>query len=207
MTTQIAPSYNRMGIAESITPAPKDEAKILREAALAFYADDFARGVFGSSHMLKKKPSVADLAKHADAMRELTKKFRSGIVDRPAKRWSPQTVPLICQTFGTEAISAILSKEALEELDFLTDNKIGPEKWKLDAILKLLKKQTKSAVWTVLASHEFGWRVSRKIERDFIVMLDLFVCANAKELADKNSAVNKELVELRKKFRNALNNK
>lgn len=186
---------------------PKDEAKILREAALAFYAGDFARGVFGSSHLLKKRPSAAELATHADAMRELTKKFRSGVVDRPAKRWSPQTVPLICQTFGPEAIHAILSKEALEELDFLTDNKIGPEKWKLDAIVKLSKKLTKSAVWTVLASHEFGWQMSRKAEQDFSVMLDMFVRANAKELADKNSEVCKDLVELRKKFRNALNNK
>ena len=185
---------------------PKDEAKILREAALAFYAGDFARGVFGSSHLLKKKPFVADLAKHADAMRELTKKFRSGIADHPAKRWSPQTVPLICQTFGPEAIANILSKEALEELDFLTDNKIGPEKWKLDAIVKLSKKLTKSAVWTVLASHEFGWQMSRKAEQDFSVMLDMFVRANAKELADKNSEVCKDLVELRKKFRSVLNN-
>lgn len=180
---------------------PKDEAKILREAALAFYAGDFARGVFGSSHLLKKRPSVAELATHADAMRDLTKKFRSGIADHPARLWSPLTVPLLCQKFGLEIVRSIVTKEVFEELDFVTDDVPDPMDWHFETILKLSKKLTLKTVWHVLAVHEYGGRVNPKAEAAFNELLNAFVKADKDQLSVKPSEVRSQLVDFRKAFK------
>ncbi len=65
------------------TPDPK-ESENIRKAALEFYANDWKRGVFAFSDILKKQPSGGDLDEQAASMRNVMSEFQK-IVDVRAK--------------------------------------------------------------------------------------------------------------------------
>ena len=82
------------------TPDPK-ESENIRKAALEFYVNDWKRGVFAFSDILKKQPSVSELENRAASMRGVMAEFRK-IVDGGAK----------CKF---EDLSAMLLKYGMEQ--------------------------------------------------------------------------------------------
>ena len=135
---------------------PKDENKILRSGALAFYAEDYKRGVFGMSHLLTKKPSEADLEANVKKERELTKLFRTagGVT---ATSYSPILVATLVENFGEKAFRSVLNDAAaIQELAEVFDGKDACDlkccALNGSALTALVKAQGEKAVWYVLAS-------------------------------------------------------
>ena len=90
------------------TPDPK-EAENIRKGALEFYANDWKRGVFAFSDILKKQPSVSDLENRTASMRGVMSEFRK-IVDVGAKcKFEDLSAMLL--TYGVEqATNALLAR-------------------------------------------------------------------------------------------------
>ena len=82
------------------TPDSK-EAENIRDAVLEFYANDWKRGVFAFSDILKKQPSGGDLDEQAASMRNVMSEFQK-IVDVRAK----------CKF---EALSAMLPRRGVDQ--------------------------------------------------------------------------------------------
>ena len=187
------------------TPDPK-EAENIRKAALEFYASDWKRGVYAMSHLLNK-PNVAVLERAAERLRKLTRLFRSGN-GRDLRQWNPLIIPELCKAYGTDVVEALLSQnEGLEELStYVTDTKFSPKAWKLDTLLSQVKKYGCSAVWQVLASHDFTLKTCAAAEGAFEKLLKEFANAKKSDLEDVEddkkrkvpSAKAQELVGLRK---------
>ncbi len=135
---------------------PKDENNILRSGALAFYAADYKRGVFGMSHLLTKKPTEADLEASAKKERELAKLFRTaGGVNATA--YSPILVTTLIENFGEKTFRAVLDDTAaIQELAEVFDGKEACDlkccALKGSALTALVKAQGERAVWYILAS-------------------------------------------------------
>lgn len=136
---------------------PKDENKILRSGALAFYAADYKRGVFGMSHLQTKKPTEAELEANVKKERELTKLFRTaGGVNATA--YSPIIVAMLVENFGEKAFRAVLNDAAaIQELSGLFDSSVLEKNLKCcalkdSALRSLAKSQGEKAVWYILAS-------------------------------------------------------
>lgn len=135
---------------------PKDENRILRSGALAFYADDYKRGVFGMSHLLTKKPTEADLEASAKKERELAKLFRSGSREDSAG-FGPLVIPSLLKEIRAEAIRSILCDvEAVADFAKIFNGIIKTTELKIDAIASLAKKYSTPVVWRVLGSRRFG---------------------------------------------------
>lgn len=136
---------------------PKDENKILRSGALAFYADDYKRGVFGMSHLLTKKPTEADLEANVKKERELTKLFRTA-GGANATSYSSILVATLVDTFGEEVFRTVLNDAAaIQELSEVLDSCVAESKLKCctlngSALTVLAKTQGEKAVWYILAS-------------------------------------------------------
>lgn len=135
---------------------PKDENTILRSGALAFYAADYKRGVFGMSHLLTKKPTEADLEANVKKERELAKLFRTaGGVNATA--YSPILVTTLIENFGEKTFRAVLDDTAaIQELAEVFDGKEACDlkccALKGSALTALVKAQGERAVWYILAS-------------------------------------------------------
>lgn len=150
---------------------PKDENKILRSGALAFYAADYKRGVFGMSHLLTKKPSEADLEANVKKERELTKLFRTaGGVN--ATSYSPILVATLVENFGEKAFHAVLNDAAaIQELAEVFDSSIVEANLKCcllngSALTELVKVQGEKTVWYILASRIWPYR---KVEKRLVL--------------------------------------
>ena len=150
---------------------PKDENKILRSGALAFYAEDYKRGVFGMSHLLTKKPSEADLEANVKKERELTKLFRTagGVT---ATSYSPILVATLVENFGEKAFHAVLNDAAaIQELAEVFDSSIVEANLKCcllngSALTELVKVQGEKTVWYILASRIWPYR---KVEKRLVL--------------------------------------
>lgn len=135
---------------------PKDENKILRSGALAFYASDYKRGVFGMSHLLTKKPTEADLEVSAKKERELVKLFRTtGGVN--ATSYSPILVATLVDTFGEKAFRSVLNDAAaIQEMAEVFEGKDACDlkccALNGSALTALVKAQGERAVWYIFAS-------------------------------------------------------
>ena len=149
---------------------PKDEDKILRSGALAFYADDYKRGVFGMSHLLAKKPTEADLEASAKKERELAKLFRTAGGEN-ATAYSPILVSTLVENFGEKVFRAVLSDAAaIRELTEVFDASVAESKLKCcvmngSALAALVKARGEKAVWHILASRiwPFG-KVEKRLQ-------------------------------------------
>ena len=149
---------------------PKDEDKILRSGALAFYADDYKRGVFGMSHLLAKKPTEADLEASAKNERELAKLFRTAGGEN-ATAYSPILVSTLVENFGEKVFRAVLSDAAaIRELTEVFDASVAESKLKCcvmngSALVALVKARGEKAVWHILASRiwPFG-KVEKRLQ-------------------------------------------
>ena len=152
---------------------PKDENKILRSGALAFYADDYKRGVFGMSHLLTKKPTEADLEASAKNERELTKLFRTGAKEDFAGV-GPLTVISLLKEIGDANIRTIMAdSKAVDDFSKIFGTVLTKE-LNVAALGALVKKHGASVVWRVLGSRRFGFANASKKEKLFIAFMDAF---------------------------------
>ena len=183
---------------------PKDENKILRSGALAFYAADYKRGVFGMSHLLTKKPTEADLEANVKKERELAKLFRTaGGVNATA--YSPILVATLVENFGEKAFHAVLDDaEAIQELaevfSSLAESKLKCCALKGSALRLLAKSQGEKAVWHILASRV--WPYGKVEER--AALFESFLKALTAITESEFSKNSKEVVDPIKEARKAL---
>ena len=175
---------------------PKDENKILRSGALAFYAEDYKRGVFGMSHLLTKKPTEADLEAGARKERELTKLFRTaGGVN--ATSYSPILVATLVENFGEKAFHAVLNDAAaIQELAEVFDSSIAEANLKCctlngSALTELVKVQGEKTVWYILASRIWPYgKVEKRLELFESFLKTLAVITKPKFSDNGNDVVN-----------------
>lgn len=152
---------------------PPDENKILRSAALAFYAEDYKRGVFGMSHLLSTKPTEADLETSAKKERELAKLFRGGTKEDSAG-FGPLIVPSLLKDLDASTIQLVLS-DAEAGADFAKIfGTVQPKDLKLDALAARVKQHGSSVVWRVLGSRRFGQSKAALKEPLFANFLDAY---------------------------------
>ena len=169
---------------------PKDENTILRSGALAFYAADYKRGVFGMSHLLTKKPTEADLEASAKKERELAKLFRTaGGVNATA--YSPILVATLVENFGEKVFRAVLDDaEAIQELaevfSSLAESKLKCCALKGSALRLLAKSQGEKAVWHILASRVWPYGKVEKRQELFETLLKTLTAITEPEFS-KNS--------------------
>ena len=169
---------------------PKDENNILRSGALAFYAADYKRGVFGMSHLLTKKPTEADLEASAKKERELAKLFRTaGGVNATA--YSPILVATLVENFGEKVFRAVLDDaEAIQELaevfSSLAESKLKCCALKGSALRLLAKSQGEKAVWHILASRVWPYGKVEKRQELFETLLKTLTAITEPEFS-KNS--------------------
>ena len=169
---------------------PKDENTILRSGALAFYAADYKRGVFGMSHLLTKKPTEADLEASAKKERELAKLFRTaGGVNATA--YSPILVATLVENFGEKVFRAVLDDaEAIQELaevfSSLAESKLKCCALKGSALRLLANSQGEKAVWHILASRVWPYGKVEKRQELFETLLKTLTAITEPEFS-KNS--------------------
>lgn len=169
---------------------PKDENTILRSGALAFYAADYKRGVFGMSYLLTKKPTEADLEASAKKERELAKLFRTaGGVNATA--YSPILVATLVENFGEKVFRAVLDDaEAIQELaevfSSLAESKLKCCALKGSALRLLAKSQGEKAVWHILASRVWPYGKVEKRQELFETLLKTLTAITEPEFS-KNS--------------------
>ena len=169
---------------------PPDENKILRSGALAFYAADYKRGVFGMSHLLTKKPTEADLEASAKKERELAKLFRTaGGVNATA--YSPILVATLVENFGEKVFRAVLDdaeaiQELAEVLSSLAESKLKCCALKGSALRLLAKSQGEKAVWHILASRVWPYGKVEKRQELFETLLKTLTAITEPEFS-KNS--------------------
>ena len=173
---QIAQKYRTDSTPEN------DEDTKLRDAALAFYAKDFRRGVYGMSQLFAKEPTGAELEAKAKSLQRLSKAFRScdGI---PAKVWNPLIVPRLCERYGESAVSDVLSSVGVQrELADIADKSIKVNDLKLPVLLDLCEKHTDEVVLHILLARRY---VPKTIERTiprYIAFLSDFRKKNFREI-------------------------
>lgn len=182
---------------------PANENAILRSAALAFYAADYKRGVFGMSHLLTKKPTEADLEASAKKERELAKLFRRGASEDSAG-FGPLIIPSLLKDLEVATIQSILS-DAEAGLDFAKIfGKPLPKELKIDVLAALVKKYGASAVWRVLGSRRFGLAKAASKESQFTVFMNAYKAVkwNGDYAKDNSDAVKNAFNDARNELKN-----
>ena len=153
---------------------PKDENKILRSDALAFYAADYKRGVFGMSHLLTKKPTEAELEASVKKERELTKFFRRGAKE-DSEGFSPLIIPSLLKDCGADVVRSILSdNEAVADFAKIFSEKVQAKDMKISALVGLIKNVGVSLVWRVLGSRRFGIGRAELKEAQFAAFMEAY---------------------------------
>lgn len=181
---------------------PKDENKILRSGALAFYAEDYKRGVFGMSHLLTKKPSEADLEASAKREREFTKLFRTA-GPSAATEYTPVLLSTLVERFGEKVFRAVLNEtEAVRELADVFDSGIVECNLKCSSLVALVKAQGIEPVWTILAARCWPLSKIEKRKEAFGAFLNAFAALtkpkfsdNPKDVVDPFKVARKALIK------------
>lgn len=184
---------------------PKDENKILRSGALAFYADDYKRGVFGMSYLLAKKPTEADLEASAKKERELAKLFRSGSREDSAG-FGPLTIPLLLKDIDEKTFRAVLSDtEALNDFAKIFGDKVQPKDLNVAALASLVKKQELSIVWRVLSARRFGMGKTVSHASLFKAFMDAYKPIRWPNYAGNDDKIKVPFSEAHKALKGAMN--
>lgn len=144
---------------------PEDEAKVIREAALRFYADHAARGVYGLSHLLEN-PSPERLEESAGDLAAVTRLFRH-VGGRAVGQACPVLIARLCGELGVPALKSLWGDaESPVELAFLTDDRDDPTKWHFDALQKrsadsAFMRSGRRSPRAILTAHTSGMPRSR----------------------------------------------
>lgn len=165
---------------------PKDEAKVIRDAALRFYAEHAARGVFGMSHLLKM-PTERQLEKSAETLAMMTRLFRRN-GDAVATAWSPMVIPDLVRDHGEDVVAEILSALGVhEELLQIVDanRKTSPKDIQIANLQALAKRFSPALVWQVLSRRILTHDVSVAKQEAFLEVFNLLSSFTATQY-DKN---------------------
>lgn len=181
---------------------PKDENKILRSGALAFYAEDYKRGAFALSQLLSKEPSVVELESSAKRERELTKLFRT-VGASTATEYTPVLLSTLVERFGEKVFRAVLNEaEAVRELADVFDSGVVECNLKCSSLVALVKTQGLEPVWTILAARLWPLPKVEKRQETFEAFLNAFAALtkpkfseNSKDVVDPFKAARKALIK------------